>query len=441
LRSPRSWLFAKEWRELVSSRAYWVLLVVIGPLAGMSFISAVTAYGELSAANGTGEGVGQAFSPLTGIWAPTFSACELASAFLLPFVAIRLVSGDRQSGASKIEMQHPLSSWSRLLVKGAVLMIGWLIATAAPATGVLLWASYGGHVDAPELLSVIAGHVLNGGLTIALAVTAAALTEHPATAAIVTLTVTVGTWLINFAAAVNGGWWERAAQFTPTAMVAEFQRGLLRADITLAALTLIVAGLALAAVWLRIGASPLVRVRASVLVVAIAALAVAGAARVRASWDVSESRSNSFSLADEAAMRTIRGALKVRAHFAPEDPRRSDLEYRGLRKLRRAVPHADIEYVSATSTGLFEQSNDQYGEVWYELDGRKVVSRITTAEGVRDAVFDVANLQIPPGSQPAEEMFRGYPLATEPRGAAPVFFGVWPVVIVVIAFAVQWRNS
>jgi hypothetical protein len=38
-------------------------------------------------------------------------------------------------------------------------------------------------------------------------------------------------------------------------------------------------------------------------------------------------------------------------------------------------------------------------------------------------------------------MFRGYPLATGPRGAAAVFFGVWPVVIVAIAFAVQWRNS
>ena len=90
--------------------------------------------------------------------------------------------------------------------------------------------------------TVIAGHVLNGGLTIALAAAAAALTEHPVTAAIVTLTVTVGTWLINFAAAVNGGWWERAAAYTPTAMVAEFQRGLVRADVILVALCLIAGG-------------------------------------------------------------------------------------------------------------------------------------------------------------------------------------------------------
>ena len=92
-------LLGKEWRELMASRAWWVLLLVMGPLVGVSFITAVRTYAEASGLNGTAVGVGEAFSPLVGIWAPTFSACELAAAFLLPFVAIRVVSGDRQSGA------------------------------------------------------------------------------------------------------------------------------------------------------------------------------------------------------------------------------------------------------------------------------------------------------------------------------------------------------
>jgi hypothetical protein len=77
------------------------MLLAMGPLVGVSFISAVRTYAEASGLNGTavGQGVGEAFSPLVGVWAPTFSACELAAAFLLPFVGIRLVSGDRQSGA------------------------------------------------------------------------------------------------------------------------------------------------------------------------------------------------------------------------------------------------------------------------------------------------------------------------------------------------------
>ena len=88
----------------------------------MSFISAVRTYAEASGLNGTAAGVGEAFSPLIGVWAPTFSACELAAAFLLPFVAIRLVAGDRQTGALKIELQQRLPAFARLAAKALVLV-------------------------------------------------------------------------------------------------------------------------------------------------------------------------------------------------------------------------------------------------------------------------------------------------------------------------------
>src|ERR1041384_6265635 len=95
---PFLWLLRKESRELVVSRAWWVLLLSMGPLVGASFLSAARTYAEVSGLNGTSAGVGEALSPLIGVWAPAFSACELAAVFLLPFVAIRLVAGDRQSG-------------------------------------------------------------------------------------------------------------------------------------------------------------------------------------------------------------------------------------------------------------------------------------------------------------------------------------------------------
>src|SRR5260370_34375717 len=75
LRSPRSpflWLVDKEWRELIVSRAWWGLLFGIGPLVGVSFISAVRTYAEVSGMNGTSAGVGEALSPLIGVWAPTY---------------------------------------------------------------------------------------------------------------------------------------------------------------------------------------------------------------------------------------------------------------------------------------------------------------------------------------------------------------------------------
>src|SRR5438477_10844957 len=139
VRKPFVWLLDKERRELAASKSWWVMLLAMGPLVGVSFISAVRTYAEASGLNGTAAGVGEAFSPLIGVWAPTFSACELAAAFLLPFVGIRLVGGDKQSGALKIEQQHPLSSFARVAVKGVVLLAGWLIAMAAPLAAILLW--------------------------------------------------------------------------------------------------------------------------------------------------------------------------------------------------------------------------------------------------------------------------------------------------------------
>lgn len=284
LLSAVAWLVAKEWRELVASRAWWVLLFAMGPLVGVSFISAVWTYAEASGLNGTSVGVGEAFAPLVGVLAPTFSACELAAAFLLPFVAIRLVAGDRQSGALKLELQRAVPAFVRISAKGLVLFIGWLIASLAPGLALVLWKTYGGVIYVPELAAVVSAHLLNAGLTIALAASTASLTDHPSTAAIVTLCVTVGTWIVNFVAAVHGGIWER---------------------------------------------------------------------------------------------------------------------------------------------------------IWYELDGRKAMSRVTTAEGV-ETIFALAGVMPPAGDDDA--VFRGHPLPVAPKGAATVFYGVWPTIVAVSAFAVRGRQ-
>jgi ABC-2 type transport system permease protein len=437
-RAPFRWLLRKEWRELLASRAWWVFLLLIGPLVGVSFIDAVQTYAEASGLHGTSVGVGEAFSPLTGVWAPTFSACELAAAFLFPFVAIALVSGDRRSGALKLELQHPMPATARIAAKAIVLLFGWIVASAAPLIGVVLWSIYGGSLYWPELASVILGHVLNAGLTVGLAAAAACVTEHPSTAAILTLGVTIGTWILNFVAAVHGGFWERAAGYTPTAMVAEFQHGLVRLDVLVIVIGFIAALLAVAAIWMRLGVPARRRVQESFAVAAAAAVVVLACTQLTPSWDLSESRRNSFAAADEEALHGLRQPLRVVVHLAPEDPRRSDLENQGLSKLRRVLPAVQIQYVSATSIGLFEQTNPHYGEIWYELDGKKTVSRATSTEGVLEAIYEISG--IVPRAVAEEEVFRGHPLAVSPRGAAIAFYGLWPA-IVAGAYLVSRRLS
>ncbi len=436
-RSPFAWLLEKEWRELCASRAWWCLLLAMGPLVGLSFIGAMRTYAEVSGLNGTSAGVGEALSPLTGVWGPAFSACELAAVFLLPFVAIRVVAGDRQSGALKLELQRGMPAFERMLAKAMALFAGWLIAMLPPLSAILLWRIYGGSVYAPEIAVLTLGHLLNAGLTIALAAAMASLTENPSTAAILTLSATVGTWILDFFAAIQGGFWERAAGYTPAAMVAQFQHGLVRLDVVVIALALICAGLGFAAVWMRLGVPVKRRAVESIGVGALAAVAIFAFSFARPSWDASESRGNSFSEADEQALRQIHQPLRIEAHLAQEDPRRAELERRAFSKLRRAMPNVEVKYVSSTSIGLFEQTAPHYGEIWYELGGKKEMSRVTTEEGVLETIYSVAGIKPPVESD--DEIFRGHPLAVAPVGAGAVFYGVWPCLFLGAAFLLRRR--
>jgi len=423
-KSPFRWLLEKEWRELLVSRSWWVLLVVMGPLVGVSFIGAVRTYAEVSGLNGTSAGVGEALAPLVGVWAPTFSACELVAVFLLPFVAIRMVAGDRQSGALKLELQQGVPPWVRMGAKALVLLAGWLLAMLPPLSALALWKFYGGTLYAPELATLIVGHVLNAGLTIALAAAMSSFTEHPSTAAILTLSVTVGTWILDIFGAVQGGIWERAAGYIPAALVSQFEHGLWRLDTTLIALVLIAAGLLLAAIWTRLGVAVRRRAYESLGLGVLAAVAIGACGLATPSWDNSESRSNSFPKADERALRRIHGPLRIDVHLAPEDGRRGELERRALSKLRRAMPKIEVRYLSSTSIGLFEQTGAGYGEIWYDLGGRRSMSRVTTAEGVLESIYSLANVT-PPAENDAS-VFRGHPLAVTAKGAGTLFYGVWP---------------
>jgi ABC-2 type transport system permease protein len=416
-------LLLKEAQELLASRAYWLLLLLIGPLVGQAFISAVLLYAEASG-NGTGAAaLAQGLTPLDGILVPTFGAYDLAATFFLPFVAIRLISSEKQSGALKLLLQLPGSLSTKVTVKGVVLMAGWLLTFIPGFLAVVLWKSYGGHLYAPEALNLFLGHFLRSMLSVGIAVAAAALTESSASAAIVTLGFTVGSWALDFVAAGRGGRLQQLANYTPTAALRFFEQGLLRLSTAFVMILIVVAGFALAVIWLHVGQTLRRRAFASIALLLLVLVAALTAGNVRASWDLSENRRNSFSRADEAALQQIREPLHISLNLAPEDPRLTDFEQNILKKLRRNLAEVRVDYAAGSQTGLFEGAEDRYGEIWYEMRGQKIMDRSTIEQVVLEQIYKLANVTAP---VPEENDFSGYPLATGARGAAWIFYGIWP---------------
>jgi ABC-2 type transport system permease protein len=433
LRSLRL-LLGKELRELLASRAYWLLLSMVGPLVGNAFITAVDLYADASGKRGGPAALAQGLSPLDGILVPTFGAYDLAVTLLFPFVAIRLVAAEKDSGAWKLMLQAPATLGTHLTAKGLALLIGWLIAWIPGLATLVLWNVYGGSLYAPEVLNLLLGHVLRVILSSGVAVTAAAIANGASSAAIATLGFTVGTWALDYVAMARGGILQQVAAYTPAAALRWFEFGLLRLNTVVVSLTLGLAGFSIAGIWLKTWLGLRRRLGVSLVTVLAFGLLAWSGSRLRPSWDLSENRRNSFPVADEAALRGIRDPLRVTVYLAAEDPRLVDLDRSILRKLERTLPHIDVEYAAQSRSGLFEGPADHYGEIWYELGGRKEMSRSTTEPIVLQALYKLSGIDPPSQVQSGE--FPGHPLAAEPKLAAFVFYGFWPVVI---AAAWWWR--
>jgi ABC-2 type transport system permease protein len=100
-------LLAKELRGVISGRALWTMLLILCPLVGYSFFQAVALYGEASAAARDAPALASGLSPLDGVLVPTFGAFYLAVTLLFPFVAIRALGREKETGALRLLVQLP----------------------------------------------------------------------------------------------------------------------------------------------------------------------------------------------------------------------------------------------------------------------------------------------------------------------------------------------
>lgn len=423
-------LWGKDARELLASRAFLLFVLIMGPLVGHAFVTAVETYAEASGSGGGPAALAQGLSPLDGLVVPTFGAYALGLTLLFPFVAIRLVSAEKQSGALKLLFQTPASLTAMVGVKLLALLAAWVVAWLPGCVGLALWRSYGGHLSPPEVSGVLLGHLLRALLTSGVAIAAAAVTDSAATAAVAALAFTLGTWALDFVAQVHGGLAQTLAAFTPEAALHTFETGEVRLAVVLVTLAASAGATALAVVWLSPGRSRIWRAAWTTGTVALAAAAMVLGGLSRASWDLSEDQRNSLPPADARALAHLPGTLAVTVNLAPEDPRLADLERGVLKKLGRSVPRMRVRYAARTAAGLFERPGEHYGEVWYQLNGRRAMSRSTTEPIVLETIYQLAGLSPPPPDTLAS--YPGYPLAARPAGAPLFFYLLWPIAIAAI---------
>jgi hypothetical protein len=351
---------------------------------------------------------------------------------LFPFVAIRSLGREKETGALRLLVQLPYRVPTLIAAKMTAIFGAWLAALVPAVSAVVIWAALGGHLYVPETANLAFGHLLYGLLVGAIALFAASISESAATAAIIALAFTIGSWVLDFALAGQPGVLEWVARLSLTQTLRTFEQGLLSIGLLLGIVAAICGFAALSAVWLHPGVPLRTKFVRSIACVAAAAMVLASATRIRTSVDLTEDRRNSFPAADQRALAELREPLLITVHLAAEDPRYVDLRRNVLTKLERVVPRLAIRLATTGQSVVGSTSDEGYGEIDYSYAGRADKSRSTSPREILPLLYALAGRPVPPPA--AGEEYPGYPLVAEARPALLWFLGALPLLIVL-----AWR--
>src|SRR5229473_717452 len=428
--APLRPLLVKELWEILSGRALWTMLLLMCPLLGYSFLQATSLYGEASVAGLQSPVLASSLSPLDGVLVPTLGASYVAVTLLFPFVAIRVLGQEKESGALRLLVQLPYRPPALIAAKLAAVLAALVLSSIPALSALVIWGMQGGHLSAPETLNLLFGHLLYGLLIGAIALFAASITESAATAAIVTLAFTIGSWVLDFTAAGHPGILDWIARLSLTQVLRTFEQGLLSIGLIIGIGAALCGFAALATVWLPPGTSIRSKILRSTASVFAMALVLGLATQIKFSVDVTEDQRNSFPAADQRLLATLAEPLVVTVHLAPEDPRCTDLQRNVLAKLQRVMPKLSILLASARQSLAANAGDDRYGEVEYAYGGRSDISRSTSPREILPLLYGLAGVSRPAPAPGGD--YPGYPLIVRGEVALLWFFGGLPLCIALV---------
>src|SRR5712664_3016498 len=152
LRSPETFrvqdaplrpLLVKELWEILSGRALWTMLLLMCPLLGYSFFQAVSLYADASTAGLQSPVLASSLSPLDGVLVPTLGAFYVAVTLLFPFVAIRVLGQEKESGALRLLVQLPYRSPTLITAKLAAVLAAWMLSSIPALSALVMWGLMG----------------------------------------------------------------------------------------------------------------------------------------------------------------------------------------------------------------------------------------------------------------------------------------------------------
>ncbi|MHB1376477.1 MAG: ABC transporter permease [Candidatus Humimicrobiaceae bacterium] len=418
-------LLKQELRSVFNSKALWIMFLILCFLIGYSFIQAINLFGEASKTALKYPDLASGMNPLDGILVPTFGAFYLSNTLLLPFIAIRAIGNDKQSGTIKLLMQLPLNSLQIMTIKIVSLTICWLISFIPCLSTLVIWRVSGGHLYYPEVFNLLLGHALYALAIIAVSFFAASITDSSATAAIVALIIILSSWILDFAAGTQLGFIKKISNISFTPAIRAFEKGLFSSQKAFQFLITAAIFFALAAVWISLKDNFSRKIRYSSIAIVIAIILFFLSNTFIFYKDFSENRNNSFNRVDENALSQIEKPLHIVVYLSPNDSRFVDLDKNILSKLKRTVPKLVVDYPNIKSADLFGGKEDpNYGLIIYKYDNKEDKSYSNSENEILQIIYNLTGKKV---LAEKSNPYPGYPIIINTKSSAIWFYMCLPI--------------
>lgn len=405
-------LFRREIAIALRARVTWLVFAGSALLVGHGFVLALDLYSAASRSALGNVIMRREIDPLPGIVRPTLGGMQLATALLVPILAARLLSVEKERNTFGMLSVAIGSTAKVALIK--------LAAAAMTASGVLVmpamcfaaFSALGGHVDPIETIVALSGHLLCILAIAALSVAASSWTGTVAQATTLAILVSIASWAVEAGEGISALAW--LGPFEAASLgrqLSPFEHGLVSVGSLAWFGSAMLGALASTVTGASFGLGRWRKPVAGLIIAASTLCALGLSHHLTRTYDWTELRRASLPPHAVEALRAIDRSkpISITVFLDREDSRRQQLERDTLSKLRLA--RSDLEFVmplddkaDASEAGLHD---DRYGEIVVRVGDANRVTRSTSRREITSLIFDAAGLPVPDWSQ---EQYAGYPL-------------------------------
>lgn len=432
-------------RELalaLHARVTWLVLAVSALLVGHGFVLAVDIFSAESRSALSNLLMTRESDPLAGVVRPTLGALQLAVSLLVPLIAVRGLAVEKERRNFGPLALRVGSISSVVATKWGAALVASLLLVAPPVLLFVAYGAVGGHVDAIETGTALAGHVLHLVVLVSAATAAAAWTSTVAQAATVGILVSLASWAVDagegFAALA---WLGGAERWSIERHFSLFDQGVVAVGPALWLVAAALGGLGAALVGARFDWSPERRLGGALVTFVTVGVLLLGSDRLHRRYDWSEERRASLPPDVASSLAEIDAPIRLELFLDRDDSRRRQLEGDVLAKLALARPDVEVQAPLDHPASTSQASRDAgYGRIVIHVGDSVRETRSTSRREIVTLIFEAAARPIPAWSQPP---YSGYPVVVD--GARRAFlvglaYGAFPGAFLLVGWLVTKRG-